>query len=302
LVTLVENLLIKILLIGCNGQVGWELVRTLAPLGEVVAVARPEIDLANADSTAGWVRRTEPDVIVNAGAYTDVDGAESDPNTARTVNARAPGILATEAERLGSALIHFSTDFVFDGEKNNPYRETDPPRPLGVYGRTKLEGELAVAEAGDSGVVLRTAWVYSLRRPSFVTKVLEWSRKSQDLRIVADQTGSPTWCRMLAEATARIIAMGGDDPAGFLRERRGIYHLACTGAASRLEWARAILEYDPHPEEQQAREIRPAMTSDFPAPAIRPIYSVLDCTKFADAFGFRLPPWEEALRLAMEAG
>jgi dTDP-4-dehydrorhamnose reductase len=166
----------KILLIGRNGQVGWELERTLALLGEVVAVAQPEIDLTDADSTAGWVRREEPDVVVNAGAYTDVDRAEADTNTARAVNARAPEILAAETERLGSALVHFSTDFVFDGEQRHPYRESDPPRPLGAYGRTKLEGENAVMEAGDSGVVLRTAWVYSLRRPSFVTKVLEWSR------------------------------------------------------------------------------------------------------------------------------
>jgi dTDP-4-dehydrorhamnose reductase len=144
--------------------------------------------------------------------------------------------------------------------------------------------------------------VYSLRRPSFVTKVLEWSRKTPDLRIVADQTGSPTWCRMLAEATAQIIGMGGGDPAGFLRERRGVYHLACEGAATRLDWARTILEFDPHPEERQANEIRPALTSDFPAPAKRPSYSVLDSTKFSDTFGFRLPPWEDALRLAMEAG
>lgn len=292
----------KILLIGRHGQVGWELERTLALLGDVVAVARPEIDLTDADSTAGWVRREEPDLVVNAAAYTDVDGAESDTNTARAVNAQAPGILAAETDRLGSALIHFSTDFVFDGEQRQPYREADPTRPLGAYGRTKLEGETAVMEAGESGVILRTAWVYSLRRPSFVTRVLEWSRRSPDLRIVADQTGSPTWCRMLAEATGQIVAQGVADPAGFLRERRGIYHLACEGQATRLDWARAVLQYDPHPDEQQAREIRPALTSDFPAPAVRPSYSVLDSTKFADTFGFRLPPWEDALRLAMEAG
>lgn len=292
----------KILLIGHYGQVGWELARTLALLGEVIAVSRPDIDLTSEDSTAGWVRRVEPELVVNAAAYTDVDGAEQDPNTARAVNARAPGVLAAEVERLGSAMIHYSTDFVFDGDQRQPYRETDPTGPLGTYGRTKLEGEQAVTEAGEVGLILRTAWVYSLRKPSFVTRVLEWSRKSPDLRIVADQTGSPTWCRMLAEATARIISMGGDDPAGFLRERHGTYHLACEGAATRLDWARAILQYDPHPEEQQARDIQPVLTSDFPSPARRPAYSVLDCTKFADSFGFRLPPWEDALRLAMEMG
>jgi dTDP-4-dehydrorhamnose reductase len=292
----------RILLIGKDGQVGWELNRALATLGEVVAVARPEIDLANADNTAGWVRRVEPDVIVNAAAYTDVDGAERETQTARTVNAKAPGILAAEAERLGSALIHYSTDFVFDGEKREPYRETDPTRPLCAYGRTKLEGEQAVAEAGEAGLVLRTTWVYSLRRPSFVTKVLEWARRLPELRIVTDQTGSPTWCRALAEATAQMIATGGADAAGYLRERHGIYHVACGGAASRAEWARSILKYDPHPEEHFAREVIPALTSEFPAPAKRPAYSVLDCGKFADAFGIRLPHWEQTLQLAMETG
>ncbi|HUF39917.1 MAG TPA: dTDP-4-dehydrorhamnose reductase [Anaerolineales bacterium] len=292
----------KILIIGKNGQLGWELERSLAVLGEVVAVARPEIDLSNPESTAGWVRRVEPDVVVNAAAYTDVDGAERETGAARAVNARAPGVLAAETERLGSALIHYSTDFVFDGEKREPYRETDPTRPLGVYGRTKLEGEQAVAAAGGAGLIFRTAWVYSLRRPSFVTRVLEWARRSPELRIVTDQTGSPTWCRTLAQATARVIAMGGPDPAGFLRERHGLYHVACDGAASRAEWARAILRGDPHPEEQLAKVVIPALTSDFPSPAMRPAYSVLDCTKFADVFGFRLPPWEEALGLAMEAG
>jgi dTDP-4-dehydrorhamnose reductase len=292
----------KILLIGKDGQVGWELVRTLAPLGEVVAAARQELDLADPNAIAAWVRRVEPDVIVNAAAYTDVDGAERELQTARAINGRAPGILAAEADRLGSALIHYSTDFVFNGDKREPYRETDPTGPICAYGRTKLEGESAVTAAGEAGLIFRTAWVYSLRRPSFVTKVLEWARRSPELRIVTDQTGSPTWCRALAEATAGVIAMAGSDPAGYLRERRGIYHVACAGAADRAEWAREILKNDPHPEEQLAREVTPALTSQFPTPAKRPAYSVLDCGKFADTFGIRLPRWEEALRLAMETG
>lgn len=292
----------KILLIGRKGQVGWELERALAPLGEIIAAGRPEIDLVQPENISAWVRRVEPDVIVNAAAYNDVDGAESDQQTARAVNARAPGVLAAEAERLGSALIHYSTDFVFDGEKREPYRENDPTGPLSAYGRSKLEGEWAVTSAGDSGLIFRTAWVYSLRRPSFVTKVLEWSRSFPELRIVTDQTGSPTWCRALAEATAHVIAMGGADPAGFLRERRGIYHVTCGGAANRAEWARHILAHDPQPHEQQAREVVPALSADFPTPARRPVYSVLDCGKFEAVFGLRLPDWDAALKLAMAAG
>lgn len=290
----------KLLLIGNTGQVGWELQRTLASLGDVTAIDYPAINLTDMDNTRTWVRRVRPDVIVNAAAYTAVDKAETDLATAHAINATAPGVLAEEAKTLGAGLIHYSTDFVFDGTKTTPYVETDPVNPLGAYGKTKLDGESALEQVGGASITLRTAWVYSTRRPSFVTKTLEWARKFSELRIVTDQVGCPTWCRLLAEATALVIAMGGRNLTPWLTERRGIYHLAGDGGCSRYEWAQAILKYDPQPELQTAKTLHPALTADFPTPAARPAYSTLNCDKFADTFGLRFPPWEEALRLAME--
>lgn len=289
----------KILLIGNTGQVGWELERALAPLGTVTAVDYPDIDLTDPGSASGWVRRVQPDAVVNAAAYTAVDKAESELEIARAINGNAPGILASEAREQGAAFFHYSTDFVFDGRKTTPYVEGDPANPLSAYGQTKLEGEVAVEQAGGAWITLRTAWVYSTRRPSFVSKVLDWSRRFPGLRIVTDQTGCPTWCRLLAEVTAQLIAMGGKNLAPWLRERRGLYHLAGDGGASRFDWAQAILKYDPHPEEQVAGQVLPALTADFPTPAERPAYSVLNCDRIEKTFGLRLPPWEEALRLAL---
>lgn len=260
----------------------------------------PEINLADADSTSGWVRRVRPEVIVNSAAYTAVDQAESDIDTAHAINAVAPGILAAEAHALGAGLIHYSTDFVFDGSKKTPYVESDEVNPLGVYGKTKLDGEIAVQQTGAAAVTLRTAWVYSTRRPSFVTKVLSWARKYPELRIVTDQAGSPTWCRMLAEVTAQVIAMGGRNPAPWLHERRGIYHVAGDGGTTRYDWAKAILRLDPDREEHTAQAVTPGLTADFPTQARRPAYSILNCDKFEAVFGLRLPPWEEALRTALE--
>jgi dTDP-4-dehydrorhamnose reductase len=290
----------KILLIGNTGQIGWELQRTLATLGHVTAIDYPAINLTDMDNPRAWVRRTRPNVIVNAAAYTAVDKAETDLAPAHAINATAPGVLAEEAKILGAALIHYSTDFVFDGTKTTPYVETDPTNPLGAYGQTKLDGENALEQVGGASITLRTAWVYSTRRPSFVTKTLEWARKFPELKIVTDQVGCPTWCRLLAEATALVIAMGGRNLTPWLTERRGIYHLAGDGGCSRYEWAQAILKYDPQPELQTAKTLLPALTADFPTPAARPAYSTLNCDKFADTFGLRFPPWEEALKLAME--
>jgi len=292
----------KILLIGNTGQVGWELQRTLAPFGSVTAIDYPDINLVDMDNTRSWVWRVQPKVIVNAAAYTAVDKAESDYATAHAINATAPGVLAEEVKKLDAALIHYSTDFVFDGQKITPYVETDSANPLGVYGKTKLDGDIAVEQAGAASITLRTAWVYSTRRPSFVTKTIEWARKFPELRIVTDQVGSPTWCRMLAEVTALVIAMGGKHLVPWLAERRGIYNLAGDGGCSRYEWAQAILKYDPQPDLRTAKALHPAKSADFPTPAARPAYSVLNCDKFADAFGLRLPPWEEALKLAMAEG
>jgi len=292
----------RILLLGHTGQLGWELRRTLAPLGEVSALDYPDIDLTQPDSVRGTIREARPELIVNATAYTAVDRAEQEPETALAINGLAPGVMAEEARRLGAALIHYSTDYVFDGRLGRPYVESDAPHPLGVYGESKLAGERAVQAAGGAYLILRTSWVYSTRRRNFVLSVLEWARSQTRLRIVSDQAGNPTWARMLAEASAQLAARGDLDIAAFLEERGGLYHLAGDGYASRLEWAKAALRYDPHKEQQVTREIQPASTADFPTPAERPLFSALNCDKFANTFGLRLPPWEAALRLALEAG
>ncbi len=292
----------RMLLIGNTGQVGWELERTLAPLGQVVSIDYPAIDLADTPAVRQLIRQVNPDVIVNAAAYTAVDRAEREPELARAINGTAPGVLAEIAQELDAAFIHYSTDYVFAGDKGAAYVESDPPNPINEYGRSKLVGELAVQEAGGAYLVLRTSWVYSTRRDSFVTKVLAWSRKNPVLRVVTDQTSSPTWCRMLAEATAQVLAMGGAEIASWLAERRGIYHLAGAGSASRFAWAQAILAMDPHADQQVTHEMQPALSREFPTPATRPVNSALNCNLFSSTFGIHLPHWKEALRLAMDSG
>jgi dTDP-4-dehydrorhamnose reductase len=288
----------RIFLIGKNGQLGWELNRTLATLGEMTAADYPEIDLEHPESVRDLIRQIQPQVIVNAAAYTAVDQAETDQERAWKINALAPGVLAEEARKLNAVFIHYSTDYVFDGTKGAPYLEKDAPNPLNFYGRSKLEGERLVQEAGGAFLILRTSWVYSLRQQSgFVNKVLEWARRQETLRVVSDQVANPTWARVLAEMTAQILARGD----GYLRERTGLYHLAGRGAASRFEWANAILRLDPNPGEQKTREVKSAKTADFPAPAERPLFSALECGKFTDHFDLHLPDWEESLSLAMAA-
>jgi dTDP-4-dehydrorhamnose reductase len=290
-----------ILLLGKCGQLGWEFHRCLLPLGQVVALDAPEIDVSDRQAVQGLVQELRPAVILNATAYTAVDRAESEPELAQAVNGHAPGYLAEAAESVRAALIHVSTDYVFDGTKGAPYVETDDPHPLGVYGQSKLAGEQAIAQAGGAYLILRTSWLYSLRRDSFVTKVIEWSRRQTSLRVVSDQVGNPTWARPFAEAISQVLALGGRDPYAWIRERRGVYHLAGDGYASRLEWAQAILRSDPHPQDQLAKEILPALTANFPTPAQRPLFSALNCERFTATFGLHLPPWQIALALALDA-
>jgi dTDP-4-dehydrorhamnose reductase len=290
----------NILLLGKFGQLGWELHRCLAPLGDLTAVDYPEIDLTNIESVDKLVLDIRPDVIVNATAYTAVDRAEDEPELAMAINSQAPRRLAELAHDMGLALIHYSTDYVFDGTKGIPYVETDLPNPLGIYGKSKYAGEIAIEEVGGAYLILRTSWVYSLRRDSFVTKVLGWAREHMSLRIVDDQISNPTWCRMLAEATAMLLTNAGSKPAGWIKERYGLYHLAGSGYASRLEWARKILEFDPRSDEQIVEEIHPAQTSEFPSPTERPMFSALNCDRFSNTFSFELPQWDDALKLAME--
>jgi dTDP-4-dehydrorhamnose reductase len=293
--------LTQILLLGKYGQLGWECHRTLSCLGETKAFDFPEIDLKQPESLRDLIRSSKPDVIVNATAYTAVDRAESEKDIAFAINGEAPKIVAEEAQKLGCGLIHYSTDYVFNGMKGSDYVETDIPNPINIYGQSKLAGEEAIQEIGGTYLILRTSWVYSLRRDSFVSKVLEWARTQPKLRIVSDQVSNPTWSRMLAEATAQLLAMGTNDLKNWLGEHSGVYHLAGWGAASRFDWAQAILSLDPRAEEQVVRKVQLAQTTDFPTPAQRPLYSALSCNHFAKTFGLRLPNWEDALKLALEA-
>ena len=208
---------------------------------------------------------------------------------------RAPQVMAEQARALDAAIIHYSTDYVFDGTKSEPYAESDAPGPVNVYGESKLAGEEAVKNAAGAFLILRTAWLYSMRGNNFVTKVLQWARQHEKLHIVDDQISNPTWARILAQLTAHVLERGDD----YLRQRSGLYHLAGGGHASRYEWAKQILKYDPKPEEQKAREVLPAATSDIPTPALRPLYSALDCSRFSDVFGLTAPPWETELKLAL---
>ena len=292
---------LKILLLGNTGQLGWELERSLACLGQVSAFDYPAINLAEPHSILPILRQVNPQVIINATAFTAVDRAETEPALAQAINAHSPGVLAAEANRLGAAFIHYSTDYVFDGRKGSPYAEDDQPNPLGVYGRSKLEGEQAALAQDGAVLVLRTSWVYSLRRDSFVTKVLGWARQQPTLRLVSDQVSGPTWARHLAEITAMLLAKAGAEPQPWLAERAGLYHLAGSGYCSRMEWGQAILQFDPHPQEQLTREILPARTEEFPTPAQRPLFSALDCGRFTRTFDLQLTDWRDALRLAMEA-
>ena len=289
----------KILQIGTKGQLGWELLRTCAPLGEVVALDYPDVDLSDSVGLRALVRSVKPDIIINAAAYTNVDKAESEPELARAINATGPGILAEEAQKTHAVLVHYSTDYVFDGTKGSPYVETDQPNPLNVYGQTKLEGEQAISASGCVNLILRTSWVYSMRQGGFVTKVLQWAREQEVLRVVDDQISSPTSARMLAEITALVLAQGRDDVFGYLREKGGLYHCAGGGSCSRYEWAKAILELDPRKEEQVVKELLPAKSSEFSVPADRPMISVLNNAKLEKTFGLRLPPWEVGLTLSM---
>jgi len=287
---------LNLLLLGCTGQLGWELQRCLQPLGAVAACDYPKINMADAAGIREKVRECQPDVIINATAYTAVDKAESEPELAEAINGRAPGALAEEARRRKAVLIHYSTDYVFDGRKAAPYVESDLPAPLNVYGVSKLHGEQAVQQVGGDYLILRTSWVYSLREGGFVNKVLEWARQQDTLRMATDQIGNPTWSRMLAEITALLLARGEEH----IREHTGLYHLAGSGFASRFEWAKLILELDPDKQEQRVKEFSPALTADFPTSAQRPLFSALDCNHFFNTFGLQLPDWQAALRLAMQ--
>lgn len=291
--------MMRILLTGASGQLGWELQRSLATLGVVIAIDLPGYDLAQPDRLLELARQIRPQVIVNPAAYTDVDKAEQEQELAHKVNGLAPGLLAQQAKDIGAVFIHYSTDYVFNGSLGMPYSESDQPDPLNAYGRSKLAGEQVVQQVAGAYLILRTSWVYSLRGNSFVNKVLRWSRSNTSLRIVDDQVSNPTWARSLAEATGQLLAQAGSQPTGWIRERRGLYHLAAPDWVSRFEWAKAILSIDPHKKQQVVQEVLPASSAEFPTPAVRPAFSALDCGLFSKTFDLQLPSWEDALRLSL---
>jgi dTDP-4-dehydrorhamnose reductase len=287
----------KILLFGAMGQLGMELQSTLSFLGEIAACDIHNLNLERTADVIETIRKLGPDVIVNASAYTAVDQAESEPEKAFYVNGRIPGLLADETARLNALLIHYSTDYLFDGRQETPYCETDLPNPLGVYGSSKLQGEEEIRAGSANYLILRTSWVYSRNRSSFVTKVLEWARKQEVMSVVDDQVSNPTWAYRLADVTARLLSLS----PGILGDRRGVYHVAGNGYTSRLDWARKIIELDPNRHEQKVRKILAARTSDFPMPAQRPLFSALDCSLFQSTFEISLPRWEDDLQQAMSA-
>jgi dTDP-4-dehydrorhamnose reductase len=290
----------RILLLGARGQVGHELTGALAPFADLVLSSRAETSL-DAEQVRPLVDGAKPDVIINACAYTDVDGAEREPEVAHAVNARLVGALGEEAKRRRAALVHLSTDFVFDGEKDQPYVETDAPAPLGEYGRSKLAGERLLAEMDAPAVVFRTAWVYSLRRKSFVTTMLRLARERETLSVVTDQVGSPTFCRDLAQTMALILYGCRANVIEALHAARGIYHLAGSGSVSRYDFARAIFELDPRASEHLVKDIVPIEAAQFPLPARRPRATPLDTSKAFARWGVRLPPWRDALARALES-
>jgi dTDP-4-dehydrorhamnose reductase len=289
----------KIVLFGKNGQLGWEFQRLLPILGEVISLDREELDLCDLKKVEQTLTNLRPDLVINASAYTDVDGAERDIDLAMKINGLAPGVMAETSRKLGAAFIHYSTDYVFDGRKNAAYAENDKTHPLNIYGKSKLAGEENIRQAGDAYLILRTSWVYSMRGNSFVNKVIRWSRQNKTLKVVNDQISGPTWARALAEVTGFLIAQNKEDFHKNIFERRGVYHLAGSGFTSRYEWARQILANDPESPEQITEAVEPASSADFPTPAARPLFSALDCSRFEEAFGLRLPDWSSTLQLAM---
>lgn len=292
----------KILLTGRTGQLGYELQRSLQGLGEVIAPDRAELDLADLDALRGAIRRIRPDLIVNPAAYTAVDKAESEPALAMCLNRDAPAIMAEEARQLGAAMIHYSTDYVFDGTKQGAWLEEDATNPLSVYGKTKLAGEQAIAAAGIPHLILRTSWVYGMRGRNFLLTMLRLARERDTLRVVNDQFGAPTWSRTIAEVTAHIVAQAvaaqrsaAAPDRDWWHTRSGVYHLTAQGRTSWHDFtaailARAALETSP--------TLIPVSTADYPTQAVRPANSSLCCDRFMQTF-CGLPDWEAALALCL---
>lgn len=284
------------LVTGGAGQLGFELVRELQQVGDVIAPPRSDLDLSKPKTIREEVRRLKPALIVNAAAYTAVDKAESERGLCFAINEEGPAALAEEAKAIGAALIHYSTDYVFDGAKTAPYTETDEANPLNVYGESKLAGERAIEAVGGSWVIVRTSWVYGLRRENFLRTMLRLARERTELRVVSDQFGAPTWTSAIAQATKSLVSLAGVEGIG---PRTGIYHLSAGGMTSWFDFARAILSQDPGREKHRCARVIPIPTTEYPTPAKRPRWSVLDNGKLYRTFGVTLPSWQDQLSLAL---
>ncbi len=289
----------KILLLGKNGQVGWELQRALAPLGELTALDRQGDDglcgdLTNLDGLAATVRAVQPQVIVNAAAYTAVDKAEGEPELAQRINAEAPAALAREAAALGALLVHYSTDYVFDGSGSAPWAEDAPTGPLGVYGATKLAGEQAIVQTGCPHLILRTSWVYAARGGNFARNMLRLAQERERLTVIDDQWGAPTGAELIADVTAHAVAQTRQQPA-----KAGIYHLTAAGETTWFSYAKYVLALAGQSQTAikiKATELLRVPTSAYPTPARRPHNSRLDTRKLQTRFGLALPPWQHGVR------
>lgn len=287
----------RILITGKTGQVGYELERSLQGLGEIIAVDRSQMDLADLDQVRDVIRRVKPTLIVNPAAYTAVDKAESEPELALRVNGEAPGVMAEEAKKLGAVLIHYSTDYVFDGTKDGAYVETDPTCPVNVYGSSKLAGEQAIAAAGIPHLILRTSWVYSTHGKNFLLTMRRLAQEREELSIVSDQFGAPTWSRTIADTTAHIVAqsLAAPDQQAWWQERAGLYHLTAQGTTTWFGFTEAIMA---DPSVTKKPRLKPILAQDYPVPAKRPTNSVLSSQRLIDTF-CGLPQWQEALKLCM---
>jgi dTDP-4-dehydrorhamnose reductase len=292
----------RLLVTGARGQIGWELSRSLLPLGDVVALDRRQCDLSRPELLPSLIRSIKPDVIVNAAAYTAVDKAEREEKLAMTVNGTAVGVIAEEARKAGIVLVHYSTDYVFDGGKQTPYSEEDVPNPINAYGRSKLAGDVAVRQAGGAYIVLRTSWVYAGRGHNFLGTILRLVGEREELRIVDDQIGAPTWARDIADATARIIrAVCQEQAQGQFAS--GLFNLTASGATNWHGFAKAILEdaarYALLPA-QHLPQLKSIPSEEYPVAAARPKNSRLAVDRISKRFGIALPDWKQGLARCIE--
>ena len=291
-----------ILIIGKNGQVGWELQRSLSPLGDLVCCDRKKLDMSDSENIRALVRDIKPDVIVNAAAYTAVDKAEEEVELATQINGVAPGVLADEARKINALLIHYSTDYVFNGASKSPYTETDIPDPINIYGESKLKGEFLIGQSNIDYVILRTSWVYASRGHNFLRSILRLAREREELNIVNDQIGSPTSARLIADVSAQIIWQS-------LSQRKnntfksGLYHLVSAGYVSWFGFASKIVEYAGKyigEEHIELKRMLPIPTSEYPTPARRPLSSRLSTDKISTQFSIYMPNWEQQLKLCIQ--